>query len=116
VKAILVLFAAVTVGCASSQDIGKDKYYHFAAGATTAAVANEMELPRVASSFAAGFAKETYDYIQNGQFDAKDLVATTLGGIVVNYIIKLIKNKKNVEINKKIPEGHMGPFMEQNRS
>jgi len=103
---------AVTVGCASSQDIGKDKYYHFAAGATTAVVANEMELPRVASSFAAGFAKETYDYIRNGQFDAKDLVATTLGGIVVNYIIKLIKNKKNVEINKEIPEGHMGPFME----
>ena len=113
-KAILVLFAAVTVGCASSQDIGKDKYYHFAAGATTAAVANEMELPRVASSFAAGFAKETYDYIQNGQFDAKDLVATTLGGIVVNYIIKLIKKKKNVEINKEVPEGRLGIIMEQN--
>jgi len=112
VKIILVLFAAVTVGCASSQDIGKDKYYHFAAGATTAAVANEMELPKVASSFAAGFAKETYDYIRNGQFDAKDLVATTLGGIVVNYIIKLLKKKKNVEINKKIPEGRMGPVME----
>ena len=104
---------AVTVGCASSQDIGRDKYYHFAAGATTAAVANEMELPRVASSFAAGFAKESYDYIRNGQFDAKDLVATTLGGIVVNYIIKLLKKKKNVEINKEIHEGRMGPIMEQ---
>ena len=103
---------AVTVGCASSQDIGKDKYYHFAAGATTAAVANEMELPKVASSFAAGFAKETYDYIRNGQFDAKDLVATTLGGIVVNYIIKLIKKKKHVEINEEIPKGHLGTIME----
>ena len=111
-KAILVLFAAVTVGCASSQDIGKDKYYHFAAGATTAAVANEMELPKVASSFAAGFAKETYDYIQNGQFDAKDLVATTLGGIVVNYIIKLTKKKKNVEINKEVSKGRLGTIME----
>ena len=111
-KAILVLFAAVTVGCASSQDIGKDKYYHFAAGATTAVVANEMELPKVASSFAAGFAKETYDYIRNGQFDAKDLVATTLGGIVVNYIIKLTKKKKNVEINKEVSKGRLGTIME----
>ena len=111
-KIILVLFAAVTVGCASSQDIGRDKYYHFAAGATTAAVANEMELPKVASSFAAGFAKETYDYIRNGHFDAKDLVATTLGGIVINYIIKLTKKKRHVEINKEIPEGRMGPAME----
>jgi len=112
VKIILVLFAAVTVGCASSQDIGKDKYYHFAAGATTAVVANEMELPKVASAFAAGFAKESYDYIRYGRFDAKDLVATTLGGIVVNYIIKLLKKKKNVEINKKIPKGRMGLIME----
>ena len=111
-KKVLVLFAAVTVGCASTQDIGKDKYYHFAAGATTAAVANEMELPKVASAFAAGFAKESYDYIRNGHFDAKDLVATTLGGIVMKYIIKLLKKKKHVEINKEIPEGRMGPIME----
>lgn len=111
-KKVLVLFAAVTVGCASTQDIGKDKYYHFAAGATTAAVANEMELPRVASAFAAGFAKESYDYIRNGQFDAKDLVATTLGGIVMKYIIKLLKKKKHVEINKEILKGRLGPIME----
>ena len=111
-KKILVLFVVVTVGCASTQDIGKDKYYHFAAGATTAAVANEMELPKVASAFAAGFAKESYDYIRNGHFDAKDLVATTLGGIVMKYIIKLLKKKKHVEINEKIPEGRMGPIME----
>ena len=103
---------AVFVGCASVQDIGKDKYYHFAAGATTAAVANEMQLPRVASSFAAGFAKESYDYIRNGHFDAKDLVATTLGGIVVNYIIKLLKKKKHVEINEEIPKGRLGTIME----
>ena len=105
---------AVFAGCASSQTITKDKYYHFAAGATTAAVANEMEMPEAASAFVAGFAKETYDYIRNGQFDSKDLVATTLGGIVVNYIIKLIKKKKNVEINKEVPEGRLGTIMEQN--
>ena len=103
---------AVFVGCASSQEIGKDKYYHFAAGSTAAVVANEMELPKASSAFVAGFAKETYDYIRNGQFDAKDLVATTLGGIVVNYIIKLIKKKKHVEINEEVPKGRLGTIME----
>ena len=88
------------MGCASSQDIGKDKYYHFAAGATTAAVANEMELPKVATAFAAGFAKESYDYIRNGHFDAKDMVATTLGGIVMKYIIKLLKKQRQTKASK----------------
>jgi len=107
---------AVFVGCASSQTITKDKYYHFAAGATTAAVANEIDVPKVSSAFAAGFAKESFDYIQYGVFDTKDLLATTLGGIIVNYIIKLIKKKNHVEINKEIPKGHLGIIMEQNRS
>tara|TARA_Y100000361_G_scaffold30058_1_gene24881 strand:- start:16 stop:354 length:339 start_codon:yes stop_codon:yes gene_type:complete len=111
-KKIYALFVAVFVSCASSQEIGKDKYYHFAAGSTAAVVANEMELPKASSAFVAGFAKETYDYIRNGQFDAKDLVATTLGGIVVNYIIKLIKKKKHVEINKEVPKGRLGTIME----
>ncbi len=99
-KKILVLFVVVTAGCASSQDIGKDKYYHFAAGGTTAVVANEMELPRASSAFAAGFAKETYDYIRGGRFDAKDLLATTIGGLVVNYAIKLIKKKNEIKKKK----------------
>ena len=103
---------AVFLGCASSQEIGKDKYYHFAAGSTAAIVANEMELPKASSAFVAGFAKETYDYIRNGNFDAKDLVATTLGGIVVNYIIKLIKKKKHVEINEEVSKGRLGTIME----
>ena len=103
---------AVFVGCARSQEIGKDKYYHFAAGSTAAIVANEMELPKASSAFVAGFAKETYDYIRNGNFDAKDLVATTLGGIVVNYIIKLIKKKKHVEINEEVSKGRLGTIME----
>jgi hypothetical protein len=78
VKKILVLFAVVTVGCASSQSIGKDKYYHFAAG----------------------FAKETYDYLRYGGFDAKDLVATTLGGIIINYIIKKNNERKSKKIRR----------------
>ena len=111
-KKILALFVAVTVGCASPKQITKDKYYHFAAGATTGLIANEMNMPKVSSAFVAGFAKESYDYIRYGQFDAKDLLATTLGGILVKYIIKLIKKEKHVEINEKIPEGHLGTTME----
>ena len=98
-KKILVLFAVVTVSCASSQSIGKDKYYHFAAGATTEAVANEMNLP-VGTSFIAGFAKETYDYLIYSSFDAKDLVATTLGGIIINYIIKKNNERKSKKIRR----------------
>ncbi len=111
-KKIYALYVAVFVGCASSQEIKKDKYYHFAAGSTTAIVANEMEWPKASSAFVAWFAKETYDYIRNGNFDAKDLVATTLGGIVANYIIKLIKKKKHVEINEEVPKGRLGTIME----
>ena len=91
------------MGCASSQSIGKDKYYHFAAGATAEVVANEMSLP-VGTSFIAGFAKETYDYLRYGGFDAKDLVATTLGGIIINYIIKKRMKEKIKKFVDKIQE------------
>jgi hypothetical protein len=111
-KKIIALTAVVVASCASPQSISQDKYYHFAAGATSAYVANQKDLPQVASAFAAGFAKETYDYIRNGKFDTKDLVATTLGGIVIKYVIKLIKNKKDVKTNKTIPKRYLGPVME----
>ena len=103
-KKILVLFAAVFVGCASSQSIGVDKYYHFAAGATTSAAANKLELPAVSSAFIAGFTKETYDYVLYGQFDTKDLIATTLGGLIVNYIIKKTNERKNKKRNRQDPK------------
>ena len=103
-KKILVLFAAVFVGCASSQPVGVDKYYHFAAGATTSAVANKLELPGVSSAFIAGFTKETYDYIRYGKFDTKDLIATTLGGLIVNYIIKKTNERKNKKRNRQDPK------------
>ena len=92
-KKIIALFAVVVVGCASPQEITKDKYYHFAAGGVSALTANEMDLPEVSSAFIAGFAKESYDYIRYGTFDTKDLVATTFGGLVVKYIIKLLKKR-----------------------
>ena len=103
-KKILALFAVVFVGCASSQPVGVDKYYHFAAGATTSAVANKLELPGVSSAFIAGFTKETYDYARYGQFDTKDLIATTLGGLIVNYIIKKTNERKNKKRNRQDPK------------
>ncbi len=111
-KKIIALFAVVVVGCASPQEITKDKYYHFAAGGVSALTANEMDLPEVSSAFIAGFAKESYDYIRYGTFDTKDLVATTFGGLVVKYIIKLLKKKKNVKIDKKVLKRRLDPIME----
>jgi len=100
VKKILVLFAVVTVGCASTQSIGTDKYYHFAAGAATEAVGHKMDLTPTSAAFAIGFAKELYDYADYGRFDAKDLLATWLGGVVVNYIIKVKNERKNKKNNR----------------
>ena len=93
-KKILVLFAAVTVSCASTQPIGTDKYYHFAAGAATEVIGHKMDLTPTSAAFAVGFAKELYDYADYGRFDVKDLLATWLGGVVVDYIIKIKKWKK----------------------
>lgn len=92
-RILCVLFVTVIAGCASTQPIGKDKYYHFGAGVVSEYVGHELDLPP-GSAFVAGFAKETFDYIKYGKFDALDLAATTLGGIVVNIIIKKIKKKK----------------------
>ena len=94
-KKILVLFAVVTVGCASTQSIGTDKYYHFAAGAATEVIGHKMDLTPTSAAFAVGFAKELYDYADYGRFDVKDLLATWLGGVIVDYIIK-IKNGRNI--------------------
>ena len=101
-KKILVLFAVVTVGCASTQQIGTDKYYHFAAGAATETVGHKLDLTPTSAAFAIGFAKELYDYADYGRFDGKDLLATWLGGIVVNYVIKKINEKKNKKNNRPI--------------
>ena len=104
-KKIIVLFAVVTVGCASTQSIGTDKYYHFAAGAATEVVGHEMNLTPTSAAFAIGFAKELYDYADYGKFDAKDLLATWLGGVVVNYIIKIKNERKNKKINRQNTRG-----------
>jgi len=114
VKKILVLFAVVLVGCASTQSIGTDKYYHFAAGAATEVVGHKMDLTPTSAAFAltptsaafaVGFAKELYDYADYGKFDAKDLLATWLGGVVINYIIKVKNERKNKKNNRQNPRG-----------
>ena len=99
-KKILVLFAVVIVGCASPKNIGKDKYYHAAAGAATEVVGEKLKLPPTASSFAIGFTKEVYDYIDYGRFDVKDLLATWIGGIIVRHIIKNKNEKENNKSNR----------------
>ena len=76
--------------CASVQQIPEDKVSHFLAGAASEVVGSKLDLSPTSSAFAIGFAKELYDYADYGRFDVKDLMATWLGGVVVNYI----KNKK----------------------
>ncbi len=99
-KNIVVLFAVGTVSCASTQSIGTDKYDHFAAGAATEVVGHKMDLTPTSAAFVVGFAKELYDYADYGKFDAKDLLATWLGGVVVNYIIKIKNERKNKKSNR----------------
>ena len=84
----LVSFSILILTSCASSSIGKDKYYHFAAGGTSSYVASELDMPEVTSAFVAGFTKETYDYIRYGYFDVKDLAAKTLGGVVIKSIIK----------------------------
>ena len=80
----------------------QDKYYHFGAGVICEYVGkNFIEIP-IVNSFVIGFAKETYDYIDYGKFDKKDLLATTLGGIALTITINLINKKKDEKINKRV--------------
>lgn len=88
------------MSCASTQSIGTDKYYHFAAGAATEVAGHKLDLAPTSAAFAIGFAKELYDYADYGRFDAKDLLATWLGGVVINYIIKVKNERKSKKNNR----------------
>ena len=84
----------------------KDKQLHFAAGMISGAagytlVYNKTEnetlaiFGGIASSLAAGFAKELYDNQNGGKADPRDILATSLGGLSVSVTIPLFtKNKK----------------------
>ena len=75
--------------------IPSDKMLHFIAGILITAVIAAV-FPRFAPlaavvAIVAGFAKELRDEIAYGGFDWKDLLATVLGGVVMQVLIFLIK-------------------------
>lgn len=75
--------------------IPSDKMLHFIVGMLITAIVAVI-VPRftpIAMSVAvvAGFAKELRDEIAYGGFDWKDLLATVIGGVVMQVLIFLIK-------------------------
>ena len=92
---------ATLLSALSFAQIGQDKYYHFGAGVITEYTGQKLEFP-IGTAFMAGFGKETFDYIQYGKFDKKDLLATTLGGFAIHLTIKLINKPKNEKHNNRI--------------
>lgn len=73
--------------------IPSDKMLHFVAGMLITAIV-AVVIPRFASlavtvAVIAGFAKEVRDEIAYGGFDWKDLLATVLGGAVMQVFIFL---------------------------
>ena len=75
--------------------IPSDKMLHFIVGMLITAIVAVL-VPRftpIAMTVAvvAGFAKELRDEITYGGFDWKDLLATVLGGVVMQVLIFLIK-------------------------
>ena len=96
----LVIIATLLSTLCFSQ-IQQDKYYHFGAGVISEYTGNKLDFP-IGSAFMIGFAKETYDYIDYGRFDSKDLIATTLGGLALSITIKLINKPKDEKINNRI--------------
>ncbi len=85
---------ATLLSTLSFAQIGQDKYYHFGAGVITEYTGNKLEFP-IGTAFLIGFGKESLDYIQYGKFDKKDLLATTIGGVVITLIIKLDEKHNN---------------------
>ena len=75
--------------------IPSDKMLHFIVGMLITAIAAVI-VPRFAPiamtvAVVAGFAKELRDEIAYGGFDWKDLLATVIGGVVMQVLIFLIK-------------------------
>ena len=96
----LVIIATLLSTLCFSQ-IQQDKCYHFAAGVISEYTGSKLDFP-IGSAFVIGFAKETYDYIDYGRFDSKDLLATTLGGFALSVTLKLINKPKNEKFDNSI--------------
>lgn len=66
-------------------NIPKDKIYHFCAGFLLCVIFTLVNDPitGIGASICGGIMKECYDEFQkDGSFDAKDMIATWLGGFV----------------------------------
>ena len=107
-KYILMLFVGLSYG-----QIAEDKILHFVAGGMSGSSGyligdyylDKPQLTGISLAFASGVLKETYDYTKGRKFDTKDLLATTLGGVVVVKIISLTKKSKNEKINDNLNRG-----------
>ena len=97
----ILLLPLVTFG-----QIAEDKKMHFNAGLGIGMVGHMIFQPitknkkktilySVGLSFAAGLTKELIDKRNYGVFDAKDLLATTLGGIAIQIPIAAIVKKEH---------------------
>ncbi len=83
----------------------QDKKLHFGAGMLTSALGytwsyskhqdkKKAMITGIATSIIAGIAKETFDNTRGGDFDERDILATTLGGIAVSVTIPLFRKKR----------------------
>ena len=98
----MCLWAGLSFG-----QIADDKILHFAAGGMSGSTGyligdyylEKPELTGIGLAFASGIFKESYDYARGGKFDTKDLLATTIGGLVIVKIISITKKSKNEKIN-----------------
>jgi len=91
--------------------IPKDKQLHYGAGIITGTIGYEYVyiktkdrkkafIAGITTSFLVGAFKETIDATQKGnKFDAKDLLATTLGGFTVTINLKYNEKLNNRIIN-----------------
>ena len=117
-KYILMLFVGISYG-----QIAEDKILHFVAGGMSGSSGyligdyylDKPQLTGISLAFASGILKETYDYSRGGKFDNKDLLATTIGGVVVVKIISLTKKSKNEKINDNLIRGMSMRKLERQR-
>lgn len=75
-------------------NIPADKALHFIAGMLAAAIA-AICVPQISSfafviAFACGLAKEVIDELRYNGFDNRDLIASAIGGVVMQIFIWLL--------------------------
>ena len=92
----------------SYSQISKDKQLHFISGAVISAATYDFVYKKtkskkkafvwsVASSVIAGLCKELLDQHNYGGFDKRDIVATTMGGVAISFVLTVLKPKKKDE-------------------